>query len=236
MKAFLLAAGVGSRLRPLTDRIPKCLVPVNGEPLLGLWFRLLARHGFTELLLNTHHLPEQVRAFVAAWRGSDVRVTLFHEPVLLGSAGTVAANRAFVAGESSFLVVYADNLTDLDLTEFHAYHTAKQSPFTLGLFESPEPTQCGIASLDANGRVTAFVEKPKSPQGNLANAGLYLAGPSLFDLIPDKLYADFGFDILPQLIGRMYGYRIPGYYCDLGTPERLESGQRDWALRPRHSL
>lgn len=233
MKAFLLGAGVGTRLRPLTDHIPKCLVPVNGEPLLGIWFRMLARHGFTEVLLNSHHLPDPVRTFVAAWPDATLRVTLFHEPTLLGSAGTVAANRAFVAGEPDFLVVYADNLTDMDLGRFVAFHRERHSPFSIGLYETPNPTQCGIASLDDAGRVVKFIEKPVQPDGNLANAGLYLAGPSLFDAIPPKPYTDFGFDVLPQLVGRMYGYQIPGYYSDLGTPERLAAAQGAWARLAR---
>lgn len=233
MKAYLLAAGVGTRLRPLTDLVPKCLVPVGGEPILGIWFRLLARAGVTEVLLNTHHLGDQVQAYVRARaaRGALPRVTLFHEPVLLGSAGTVAANRAFVRGERRFLVIYADNLTDMDLRDFVAFHDAHRSDFTTGLFETPEPRQCGIATLDAHQRIVAFQEKPERPTSTLANAGLYLATPSLFDLIPPNAYTDFGFDVLPRLVGRMYGYRIPGFYSDIGTPARLAAARTEWARR-----
>lgn len=228
MKAFLLGAGVGSRLRPLTDHTPKCLVPVGGRPLLSIWFDALVRHGVTEVLLNTHHLPERVRDFVARETPAGLQVTLFHEPVLLGSAGTVKANRDFVRGEAAFFVIYADNLTDVDLSDFRQFHEARKSPFTLGLFHTPQPRECGIASLAADGRVTAFVEKPAHPVGDLANAGLYLAGPSVFDLIPDKPVADFGFDVLPLLVGKMFGYTIPGFFCDLGTPERLAWARAQW--------
>lgn len=231
MKAFLLGAGVGSRLRPFTDHTPKCLVPVCGTPLLDIWLGLLARAGVTDVLLNTHHLAERVVEFAARRAGGPVSLSLVHEPVLLGSAGTVAANRSFVAGEEAFLVIYADNLTNMDLSRFCAYHAEMRSPFTIGLFETPEPTQCGIAELDAGGRVVAFDEKPKRPRSNLANAGLYVAGPSLFDHIPAKSYTDFGFDVLPGLVGRMYGYRIPGFYCDLGTPERLAWAEGEWGRR-----
>lgn len=229
MKAFLLGAGVGSRLRPLTDHTPKCLVPVRGRPLLAIWFDALVRHGVSEVLLNTHHLPGRVREFVETSTPTGLRVTLFHEERLLGSAGTVAANRDFVAGESSFFVIYADNLTDVDLTDFRRYHEARPSPFTLGLFHTPQPRECGIASLDAGGRVVAFEEKPSQPVGDLANAGLYLAGPEVFDLIPKQPLADFGFDVLPKLVGRMYGYTIPGFFCDLGTPERLAWAREEWS-------
>lgn len=228
MKAFLLGAGVGSRLRPLTDHTPKCLVPVGGHPLLAIWFEALVRHGVSEVLLNTHHLPERVREFVATRTPRGLKVVLAHEEQLLGSAGTVAAHRDFVAGESSFFVIYADNLTDVDLTAFRQFHEARRSPFTLALFHTPQPRECGIAQLDGQGRVTAFVEKPRDPQGDLANAGLYLAGPSVFDLIPKKPVADFGFDVLPLLVGKMFGYTIPGFFCDLGTPERLAWARAEW--------
>lgn len=230
MKAFLLAAGKGTRLRPLTDTLPKCLVPVDGKPLLGIWFDLLRHHGVSEVLLNTHHLPEQVEAYVRHHTPAGLRVHLFHEPELLGSAGTVAANRDFVRGEKLFWVLYADNLTDLNLSKLQEFHHQRQSPFTMGLFKTPEPQACGIALLDETGRVVEFIEKPKHPKSDWANSGVYLAGPDMLELLPPAGFCDFGFDVLPRLVGRMYGYKIHEYYCDLGTPERLERGRRDWPL------
>lgn len=232
MKAYLLAAGLGTRLHPLTDRIPKCLIPIDDEPILGRWMRELAAVGVEEVLINTHHLAGQVRDYIAGDPVPGVAATLTHEPDLLGSAGTVHANRDFAAGEDPFFVVYADNLTDVDLADFLAFHRERSSPFTIGLFETPEPTQCGIAECDDQGRVMSFEEKPTSPRSRLANAGLYLATPALFDLLPDRRPLDFGFDILPLMVGRMYGYRIPGFFRDLGTTERLEAARRDWPGRP----
>jgi len=228
MKAFLLAAGVGARLRPLTDTLPKCLVPVGDTPLLGIWFRLLAQHGVNAVLVNTHHLAAQVEAYVSSQPVSGLDVTLVYEEELLGSAGTVAANRGFVENEEAFFILYADNLTNVDLSDMYRFHRNKQSPFTMGLFETSEPRECGIASLDETGRVRAFIEKPVQPESNLANSGLYVAGPSLFDLLPEHGFADFGFDVIPLLVGKMYGYPIGQYFCDLGTPERLARARRDW--------
>jgi len=228
MKAILLAAGKGTRLRPLTDRIPKCLVPIEGIPLLGIWFRLLRHHGVTSLLVNTHHLADEVRKYVSSHPVPGINVTLAHEEELLGSAGTVAANRDFVKGEKEFFVLYADNLTDVNLSEFYTFHSAKNAPFTMGLFRTPEPRECGIASCDENDRIVEFVEKPEEPKSDWANSGLYVAGQELFELMPDKPFLDFGFDIIPLMVGKMFGYRIPGYFCDLGTPERLERARRDW--------
>src|ERR671933_1076253 len=114
MKAFLLAAGLGTRLRPVTDTVPKCMVEVGGRPMLDIWLDALAKAGVDEVLVNTHHLPGVVEAHVAG-RSGPPAVRLSHERVLLGSAGTLLANKDFVAGEDMFLVVYADNLTDFDL-------------------------------------------------------------------------------------------------------------------------
>jgi mannose-1-phosphate guanylyltransferase len=232
MKAFLLAAGKGTRLRPLTDRIPKCLVPIAGRPLLAIWLDALAGCGVDEVLVNTHHLADQVERFVRAREdaGHPPRVRLFHEPELLGSAGTVLANRDFIAGEDRFFVLYADNLTTVDLTALDRFHREKSSPFTMGLFQTPEPRECGVAVCDADGRIVDFQEKPKAPKSDWANAGLYVAAPSVLDAVPDKPICDFGFDVLPRLVGKMYGYRIRGFFCDTGTPERLERARRGWPL------
>lgn len=121
MKAFMLSAGVGSRLRPLTERVPKCLVPIGGRPLLAHWLDLLWAHGVDEILVNTHHLQEQVVDFFAR-ASTPIRATLSYEPALLGSAGTLLANRSFFEHEDDFFVIYSDNLTDADLTALRAVH------------------------------------------------------------------------------------------------------------------
>jgi mannose-1-phosphate guanylyltransferase len=229
MKAFLLAAGKGTRLRPLTDRIPKCLVPIGSKPLLEIWLEMLRDHGITDVLVNTHHLAGQVEDYVMSDPVSGVSVTLFHEPELLGSAGTVRANRGFVDGEDKFLIIYADNLTTMNLTDLLAYHDRKAAEFTVALFRTPAPTQCGIAVCDGEGRIIEFQEKPQYPQSDWANAGLYVAGPELFGHIPDKPgVCDFGFDVLPSLCGTMYGYFFNGFFCDTGTPERLAYAREEW--------
>ena len=115
MKAFVLAAGLGTRMGAITRTTPKCLLPVGSKPLLGRWLEGLARARVTHALVNTHHLPEPVREYVASSRDPRLAVELVHEPVLLGSAGTLRENRGFVAGESSFLVVYADNASTVEL-------------------------------------------------------------------------------------------------------------------------
>ncbi len=229
MKAILLAAGKGVRLYPLTERVPKCLVPICGKPLLRIWLERLRNHGVDSVLVNTHHLAESVRQYVRDNPVDGVDVRLAHEPELLGSAGTVRANREFVRGEDDFFILYADNLTAADLTKFLAFHREKKSPFTIGLFQTAQPTECGIVLSDENGRVTAFEEKPKQPRGTWANSGLYIAKQGLFDFIPARRPCDFGFDVLPALLDRMYAYRIHEFFCDIGAPDRLAYAEREWA-------
>jgi mannose-1-phosphate guanylyltransferase len=217
VKAFLLAAGLGTRMGAITRTTPKCLLPVAGKPLLGRWFDLLAQAGVTGVLVNTHHLPEPVRAYVGSC-DPPLEVELAHEPQLLGSAGTLRENRAFVAGEDRFLVVYADNASRVDLRALGLAHRA-QSAATLGLFRVPDPHTRGIVELDAGGTVVGFIEKPERPKSNLAWAGLLVGTPALMDAIPEKTPCDLGHDVLPRLLGRMRGFEIDGYHRDVGTPE-----------------
>ena len=225
MKAFLLAAGLGTRLRPLTDHTPKCLLPIGGRPLLSYWFQLLKGHGVTEVLVNVHHRAADVEGYLEA-EPPPVPVRLFHEPTLLGSAGTVKANAAWVAAERDFLVAYADNLTDVDLTSLVDAHRHGPFDLTVGLFRTDRPSECGIATLDERGTIVDFCEKPAEPPSNLANAGIYVASPALLDVIPDTRPADFGFDVLPRLIGRMQGVPLDGFLLDVGTHERYERAQQ----------
>ncbi|OPX22386.1 MAG: nucleotidyl transferase [Candidatus Latescibacteria bacterium 4484_107] len=228
MKAFLLAAGEGTRLRPLTETTPKCLVPICGRPLLAYWFDLFRRHGIGEVLINTHHLADQVRAYVRSVEG--VRVSVIYEPELLGSAGTLYANRDFVKGEDAFFILYADNLTNANLNALAAFHQSHSGIVTMGLFETSVPRQCGIVQLDSEARIVDFVEKPSHPKSNLANAGIFVAQPGLFDFLSDRMPLDLGHNVLPPLIGRMYGFRIREYLLDIGTLENYRKAQEEWAI------
>lgn len=231
MKAYLLAAGYGTRLRPITDTVPKCLVPIRGEPLLGWWFGLLRLHGVTEVLVNTHYLPEPVRAYMDAYnrKGTGLTACETYEPELLGSGGTIRANRDFVRGEKDFLICYADNLTDADLTAFRRYHGEHGAPLTMALFHTNVPKQCGIAETDGTGRIVAFTEKPAEPKSDLANAGMYMADQRVFDYLDgDEPVLDFGKDVLPKLVGKMYGWNTDGYLIDIGTMENYKRANEEW--------
>ena len=228
MKAVLLAAGLGTRMGEITRTTPKCLLAVAGRPLLGRWFDQLARAGVDEVLVNTHHLPSQVRDFVAAER-PPLPVRLVHEPALLGSAGTLAENRAWLAGEPCFLAAYADNASTVDLRELVDAHRSDAAA-TLGLFRVPDPERRGVVELDAAGTVTGFVEKPAQPRSNLAWAGLLVGTPSLLDAIPAERPCDLGHHVLPRLVGRMRGLGVRGYHADIGTPEAWRATCADFEL------
>ena len=228
VRALLLAGGLGTRLRPLTDQLPKCLIEVGERPLLDYWFDAFADAGMRHVRVNNHHLPALMRAYllrVADERGFEIEEAF--EPKLLGSAGTVAANRNLAEGASEIVIVYGDNLSDVDLGEVLRFHRRHGDPLTMLLFHTPYPAKCGIAELDAEGRVLSFVEKPEHPKSDLANAGVYVLTADAYREVADLQAFDFGFDVLPRFVGRMRGFSFGGYHRDIGTHESLELARRE---------
>ena len=227
MKAFLLAAGFGTRLRPLTETTAKCMVPINGIPLLEYWFRLLQKHRVSEFLINTHHLREQVEEFVKAKAPEySLKSRIVYEPQLIGSAGTIRENFDFVQEEEDFLILYADNLTNANLTTMVEFHERLKPTLTMGLTHMDKPETRGIAEVDRDGRIVSFVEKPKLPKSDLANAGIYVVSCEIEPYLRDAF--DIGFDVLPQLAGKMCGFELNGYHRDIGSLDSLEAANREW--------
>ncbi|HKV77311.1 MAG TPA: nucleotidyltransferase family protein [Candidatus Sulfotelmatobacter sp.] len=227
MKAFLLAAGHGTRLRPITNTVPKCLVPIRGIPLLAIWLELCRKFGIDELLINIHAQAALVRDFLRE-NPNGIRAQVVEEEELLGSAGTLRHNRDWIAAEELFWVFYADVLCQPDLGEMLELHLRRRPTATLGVYEVPDPSRCGIVSTDADGTIQQFVEKPSVPVGNLAFAGVMIATPEIIEMIPHNRPADIGFHVLPRLIGRMQAYRISSYIIDIGTMENYQTAQRTW--------
>jgi mannose-1-phosphate guanylyltransferase len=227
MKAFILAAGNGTRLRPLTDGTPKCLLPIQGVPLLQIWLENCRAAGIREVLVNAHSHAGKFREFAARHSG-DVRVHIVEEEQLLGSAGTLSENRSFVAGEEAFLVLYGDVLTNVSLAGMLAFHRQKKIAATLGIYQVSNPGQCGIVSADEDGIVRSFVEKPVQPAGNWAFSGIMIASPQILDLVPAQRPADIGFHLLPLLTGRMRAYAIQEYLLDIGTLNTYRAAQTSW--------
>lgn len=219
MKAMLLAAGFGFRLRPLTDTIPKCLVPVGGKPLLQIWLERLSAAGITEFLINTHYLASQVQAFVRQSEFAD-QIQLVHEPELLGTAATLANNIDFFNGEDGFLI-HADNYCLADFSALINAHRQRSSVslMTMMTFDAPDPTQCGIVELDGN-IVIQFHEKQPSPPGRCANAAVYLLGSDLLSTFKDDFpgVSDFSTEVIPRLLGRFGTFHTQTVLIDVGTP------------------
>ena len=226
MKAMLLAAGEGTRLRPLTLEVPKCLVPISGKPLIEYWFDTFEQYGITEVLINTSYLARNVRDYLQRnSRGIKIRIT--YEEYLLGSGGTVKSNWNFVKREELFFIFYADNLTNINLDNMLSFHHEKKKQHTLALFKVPTPRECGIVEIDENSSVVSFAEKPENPDSDLAFAGIILSTPDLSRFFPDKEIFDLGYDVLPRMVGSASGYLIEEYLLDIGTPEKLEQAERD---------
>lgn len=223
MRVLLLAAGHGTRLRPLTNSVPKCLVPIHDRPLLDYWLEMVFTAGFERALVNTHYLADQVHAFISSsvWRD---KVDIVHEPELLGTAGTVLANRDYLEGDS-FLLVHADNLSDADLSNLADCH-ARRPPaieVTMLAFRTETPSTCGILEVDENGCLKAFHEKVADPPGNLANGAVYMVSPEVVERIANlgRPFVDFSVDIIPNMMGRIQVVEHPGYHRDIGNLESL---------------
>jgi mannose-1-phosphate guanylyltransferase len=232
VKAFLLAAGIGSRLRPITDTVPKCMLVIDDRPLLDIWLDAFAQAGVDEVLVNLHHLPDVVRAHLAT-RTAGPAVRTFWEPELLGSAGTLLANRHWVSNDPFFLACNADNLTDFDLRVLIESHRERGAVATLTAFHSENPSAGGVMELDAAGRVVGFVEKPSRPASDLVNAGIYAFHPSVLGEINGVAPRDIGYDLLPQLVGRAMAVPIDGYFRDVGTVEAYQRVREEWPARAK---
>jgi len=228
VKVLLLAAGLGTRLRPLTDETPKCLIPIGGRALLDYWLDRFSQAGITDVVINTHHLPEQVRVYIdEVNRSGRFHIQESFEATLLGSGGTVHANRGLLDDAQDGLIVYADNLSDVDLGDLIRVHRSHEDALTMMLFRAGCPEKCGIAELDDCGRIIDFIEKPQEPKSNLANAGVYAVTAKAYREMADMDRFDLGFDILPAFVGRMRGWVWDGYHLDIGTHEALEQARKD---------
>lgn len=233
MKAMILAAGRGERLRPLTDTCPKPMIPLGGKPLLEHVIALLARHGFDELVLNLYHLPQVIQDYFGDGGAWKVRLFYSYEAQLLGTAGAVRQMAAFF--DQPFLVYYGDNLCNVDLTQMWEAHVRQGELATMGLLRLDDPAGRGIVQLDPCSRIRQFIEKPRPEEvfaDYLINCGIYALQPQILDWIPPGVVSDFSYDIFPRLLaaGRpIYGHRLQGQLLSSDTPERYAEAQRQIA-------
>jgi NDP-sugar pyrophosphorylase family protein len=236
MKAIILAAGAGTRLRPLTDTCPKPMLPIAGRPLLERTLLWLRSHDISEVALNLHHLPDVVRTGLGDGTKLGMHLQYSYEPELLGTAGAVRTINELFPGwiDQTFALIYGDMLLDLDLASLLAHHHSSNAIFTLALKHTDTPHSQGMIEVDSAGRVLRFVEKPAVwTGGNVANAGVYVCEPAVLEYIPPG-NSDFGHHIIPALLAAgaaVYGHAANGYLLDIGTPAAYERAQRDWAGR-----
>lgn len=221
MKVILLAAGFGTRLRPLTDNIPKCLVPIKGKPLLQIWLERLTNSGLVQFLINTHYLSNQVNDFIIGSKFKN-NCILKNESTLLGTAGTLLSNLNFI-GEDECMLIHADNYCLADFKDYINAHNQRPSHclMTMMTFRTDTPSSCGIVELDENNVVIGFHEKVEFPPGNLANGAIYILSPELLKILKEK-YAtkvDFSTEILHHFIGKIYTYQTNDLFLDIGTPD-----------------
>jgi mannose-1-phosphate guanylyltransferase len=231
VRAMVMAAGKGTRLRPVTDLVPKPMAPIANRPVLYHILRLLRRHGLEEVVLNLHHLPDVITGYVGdgSVAGLDVRYSF--EPELLGTAGGVKKNEDFL-GKGTFLVISGDALTDIDLTGLMAAHRRNGSVATLAVKEVSDPSLYGVVVCDGDNRVLGFQEKPsrEAARSNLCNCGIYVFEPEIFSLIPAGQFDDFGSRLFPAMLEQgipFHTHAFSGYWSDVGNLAEFFKGNAD---------
>jgi mannose-1-phosphate guanylyltransferase len=230
VRALLLAAGLGTRLRPLTNSVPKCLVRINGIPLVDYWFDLLLRSSIERVLLNTHHLADVVRSHVlqSPWRE---RIDLAHEASLLGTGGTILGNAGYFK-QQPFLVAHADNLTQFDVERFVERHAKRPAgtEITMMTFHTCTPQLCGIVQENEAGVVTGFHEKIAKPPTGKANAAVYIFEPEILLFLASlgKPVIDLSTEVIPHFLGKICTFTNTVYHRDIGTLDSLEVAQREF--------
>lgn len=217
---MILAAGVGSRLDPLTRLLPKPLVPIVNKPVMEHIVELLKQHGFNEIMVNLHYLGNMIRDYFRDGSQWGVKIYYSEEERLWGTAGGVKRCADFFS-DDTFLVIGGDDLSDINLTRMLRFHREKRSMATIALSLVEDPSQYGIALMNERGRITRFVEKPKDEPifSNTANTGVYLFEPEILELIPSGVEYDFGRDLFPKLLELrtpFYGYLTASYWSDVG--------------------
>ncbi len=214
MKAIIMAGGKGTRLRPLTDLIPKPMVPLIDKPVLAYTLNLLKENGITDVAVTLGYLPEKVTDYFGDGSDFGVKLTYFYEEQPLGTAGGVKNARQFV--DDDFLVLSGDAYTEIDLKKAVQFHRLKNSPFTVIAQPHSCPIGLGTLEIDFNNKIVEFIEKPQKVKPALINTGIYVINKGILRLIPDGFY-DFGKDLLPRLVGRCYAYLDYAYWSDIGT-------------------
>lgn len=223
MKALLLAAGFGTRLLPITEKIPKCLVKINEISMLEFWLSKLAIQPISKVIVNTHHFADLVNHELSNY-SIKKPIEIFHEEELLGTAGTLLANLTLEL-ESEILVAHCDNYSDINMDDFLIAHSQRDPNcvITMAIFRTNNVQMSGMVETDMNGIVQKFIEKPEHSELTMANAAIYLFDKrAINEIRVNHMNAfDIARDILPHFVGRIQAYSIAGFHMDMGTIENL---------------
>lgn len=211
-RVILLAAGLGSRLRPITDHMPKCMVPVSGRPILEHNIIWLKRFGITQIVINLHYLPDIVQDYFGDGSRWGVNITYSIEEEILGTSGGVKRVASYFQ-DNPFLVWYGDNLSHCDIGKLFTLHQTRGGLATMALCYRENVSASGIVGLGIDDRIIAFLEKPESENvfSHWVNAGIYVLDVKVLELIPAQKFSDFGRDIFPEALKKgfsLYGYRL----------------------------
>jgi len=230
-KAMVLAAGLGTRLRPLTDLISKPMAPIVNKPVMEHIIELLIRHNFKDVVCNLHWYPEAIKDYFGDGSRWGLSISYSYEEFLMGTAGGVKNVEDFFEGKT-FLIISGDALTDIDLTEVFNYHKRRGGIATLVLTEVDDPSQYGVVILDKEDKIMGFQEKPLAGEekSNLANSGIYMFESDIFNYIPEKTFYDFGKNVFPDLLLKQipyYGIKHNNYWNDVGGLEEYQRGNFD---------
>lgn len=224
MKAVILAAGLGSRLKPITDTIPKVMVPIGGKPLLLWHIEYLKRYAITDIYINLHYKPEKIRSFLSDGRSLGVHITYSYEPIIRGTAGALRAFGRYLTDR--FILLYGDVFTTINLNRFSEYHREKNALVTAVVHHTHHPLDSDLAEVSSRGKITKLMFKPhgRKPLNALSLGAMYVCEPGMIPLVPQKIPSDFVHDILPAVMRfkkSLYAYNTDEFMMDIGTIERL---------------
>jgi mannose-1-phosphate guanylyltransferase/mannose-1-phosphate guanylyltransferase/phosphomannomutase len=245
---MILAAGLGTRLRPLTYVMPKPVAPVLNRPIVAWIAELLARHGFDQVVTNLSYLPEQIRDVLGDGSAFGLRIEYSEEPEPLGTAGGVGKVRDFLSDTDSFLIISGDALTDIDLSamrDAHEANVARGAILTIATKRVEDTTQFGVVITGEDGRIQGFQEKPEPAEAlsDLANCGIYMFSSEIFDHFPPPDhrspagdddqppgFVDWAMDVFPALLDGdvpFYSHEIDAYWNDVGSVAEFVQGNLD---------
>ena len=233
-RAMIMAAGLGTRLYPLTGRTAKPMVPILNRPVMQHMLRLLQRHGIREVAANLHYHPDKIRGFFGDGSAFGVDLTYNVEEELLGTAGGTGAFRELFAGDT-FVVVSGDGLTDIDLTQFVAAHRRNGGIATIAVKQVADPSLYGVVVHDDCDRITGFQEKPprEEARSDFCNTGIYAFEPAIFDYVPQGVFVDWAKDVFPALLAAgvpFHRWLLEGYWNDVGDIEQYRLSNFDALL------